>query len=178
MTLKTGRIRIPIPRLTSNPASQMKEKIQKLASALTIAVTMLKEEKVAEATEALEAVATEVSALQESAEAVEKSVSEKDAAIAKMTEESASKDEEIKKYASLNVSTETLPKLFEELASLKTMVSDSSEIMKSASTKDDVAALEARLESIEKHAESRQLDEAKREKMAKSAIAGLDLSPR
>lgn len=178
MTLKTGRIRIPIPRLTSNPDSQMKEQIQKLASALTLAVTMLKEEKVADATEALEAVATEVEALQESAEAVEKSVSEKDAAIAKMTEESASKDEEIKKYASLNVGTETLPKLFEELAAIKTIMTDASAIIKSASTKDDIAAVEARLDTIEKHAESRQLDEAKREKMQKSAIAGLDLNPR
>lgn len=150
----------------------MKEKIQKLAASLASAATLLKEEKTDEAAEALGQIAEETASLVEEAEAVEAASAEKDATIEKNAQE-------IKKYADLYVSAPDLSKLIEDLASVKALVTEAVGITKAASTKEDVASVSERLSAIEKAAESKQIQDEKRESMAKSAgISGLSLIPR
>lgn len=148
----------------------MKENIQKLSEGLVSAVTLLKEGKTEEAVTALEATAETVTKATEEAEAIEKSIIEKDAEIAKQTEE-------IKKSASLYISADDLSGIVEELASVKVMLTGATEVMKSASTKEDIASISERLDAIEKAKEERNIREDKRDDMKKSAIPGLNLNP-
>lgn len=156
----------------------MKEQIQKLAQDLTAAVELLKEEKIPEATEALGQVADSVAALDAEATKADETLAAKDAELATANEQVVEKDAQIAKYANLNISTEDLPSLFEELNSVKTMLTGVTEVMKAASTKEDIATLGTRLETLEKAANSRQIQDEQRQSMQKSAIAGLDLTPR
>lgn len=156
----------------------MKEKIQKLAASLASAATLLKEEKTDEAAAALGRIAEETEALAADAEAAEAASAEKDATIEKMSAESEAKTAEIKKYADLYVGASDLKALVDELASVKSLVSETVGIAKASSTKDDVAAIGARLDAIEKAASSKQIQDERRSSMAKSAgISGLDLTP-
>lgn len=177
MTLKRLKKRIKPSRLISNHISPMKENIQKLAKDFATAVQMLKEEKLPEATEALEAISDTVAALETEATAADEALAAKDAEIVEKSTEIQKNAEAIAKYASLNISVDSMASLVDDMKVIKDMMGGNAEVMKSVSTKEDMTAIEKRLETIEKAGESRQLQEGKRESMAKSAIAGLDLSP-
>lgn len=156
----------------------MKEKIQKLAADLATAVTLLKEEKTEEAVAALETVSEGVATIEADATALEESVAAKDAEIVEKSAEIQKGAEEIKKYANLSVSAENMAELLSDVASVKTMLTESAGIMKTVSTKEDIGTITTRLETIEKAADSRQIRDENRGKMEKSAISGLDLTPR
>lgn len=148
----------------------MKGKIQKMASDIATAVSMLKEEKIDEATVALESVAT--------------SIVEMDALATEQETTIAKSAEKIAKFASLNISEDDLPSLIGSLASIKDMLvanasamAEQVEMMKSVSKTEDLTLIEKRLESIEKARDEKALKDEKREDMKKSAFAGLDLRP-
>lgn len=152
----------------------MKEKIQKLAQDLATAVTLLKEEKTEEAVAALETAAEGVAELTADATATEESIAAKDAEIVE-------KSAKIEKYASLNISTDNIETMMEELCCIKDMMTATTTAVdtmtKTASTKEDIAAIDARLETIEKARVARQISDEQRQSMEKSAITGLNLSP-
>ncbi len=162
----------------------MKEKIQKFAADLAEAVKLLKEEDVEGATTALESAAEGIEALEKEATEAEETIEKSKTEIAKSVTDLATANEtieksaeEIKKWASLNVGADTMSALLTDIGSVKTMLSDSVGIAKS--TNESLEAIDARLETIEKAKEEKQLREETREQMMEKAmIPGLNLTPR
>jgi hypothetical protein len=113
----------------------MKEQISNISKGLVSAVTLLKEGKTDEAVAALEKAAEDVVVAEAAATEVEKSIAEKDEAIAKSAETIAANETEIKKWSSLNVSTDTLPQLFEELGKVTSLMAGATEVLKSVGAK-------------------------------------------
>lgn len=155
----------------------MKQQIENISKSLVSAVTLLKDGKTEEAVTALEKASEEIVTAEAEAVEVEKSLAEKDEAIAKSAESITAKEEEIKKWSSLNVSTDTLPQLFEELGKISGLMTTTTEVLKSVSTKEDLTAISERLDTIEKAKREQQIRDEKRNEMKKSAISGLDLTP-
>ena len=178
MTLRKAEIQIKQLLLITNLTSPMKDKIQKLAEGLANAVNLLKEEKISEATDALVGVSEGVEALNEEATQVEATIEKNKTELATANEAVQKSAEEIKKYASLYIDADSLKSLLADLGSVKTMLSDNAIVMKTVSTKEDIGTITSRLEVIEKARDEKALRDETRNDMKKSAIAGVDLSPR
>lgn len=155
----------------------MKDKIQKLAEGLANAVTLLKEEKIPEATEALAEVATGVAELDTAATEQEAEIAKSKTELAEKTEAVQKSEEEIKKWANISISAESMKEMAEDLKALKELITGNVEVMKSVSTKEDISTLSARLDTIEKAKEEKALKDETRSEMKKSALGSIDLSP-
>lgn len=147
----------------------MKERIQKLSEGIAEAAKLLKEEKTSEAVEALVAVADEVAGLATEVETTETEAIEKSAKIAELEASAIEKESEIKKYADLYVSAETLGKLLEDLGSVKTGLVDIAKSVETVAKSEDLTSINARLEAIEKTAASRQISDEERKQIQKAS---------
>ena len=155
----------------------MKDKIQKLAEGVTNVITLLKEENISGATDALAEVVTWIEELDTVATEQDAVIEKSKTELAEKTEAIQKQDEEIKKWANVSISTESMSDMLEEFKAIKDMITGQTEVMKSVSTKEDISTITSRLEVIEKARDEKQIKDETRSDMRKSALGTINLTP-